>query len=140
MAVAERLRLSNAARDRLVLLAEGEDYLKVDAAVFDHGIDDDGRALRRLLYRLGPENLRDIVLLDFARRRAGDKAPAAATLERALAESPGLNSDQGKRVVYNLGLLHEKQGDVAAAREQYLSIYEVDVSYRDVSKKVTELK
>lgn len=65
---------------------------------------------------------------------------AARQLERALEESPGLNSDQGKRVVYNLGLLHEKQGDVAAARERYLSIYEVDVSYRDVAKKVTELK
>ncbi len=87
LAVAERLRLSNAERDRLVLLAEGKDYLKVDAAVFDHGIDDDGRALRRLLYRLGPENLRDVVLLDFARRRAAGRSPAAATLERALAET-----------------------------------------------------
>ena len=65
---------------------------------------------------------------------------AARQLERALEESPGLNSDQGKRVVYNLGLLHEKQGDVAAARERFLSIYEVEVSYRDVAKKVTELK
>lgn len=65
---------------------------------------------------------------------------AARQLEKALEESPGLNSDQGKRVVYNLGLLHEKQGDVAAARERYLSIYEVDVSYRDVAEKVTSLK
>lgn len=65
---------------------------------------------------------------------------AARQLERALEESPGLNSDQGKRVVYNLGLLHEKKGDVPAARERYLSIYEVDVAYRDVSKKVTELR
>ncbi|MDJ0942659.1 MAG: CCA tRNA nucleotidyltransferase [Kiloniellales bacterium] len=87
LAVAERLRLSNVERDRLVLLAEGEDYLKVDAAVFDHGIDDGGRALRRLLYRLGPENLRDVVLLDYSRRRAAGKAPAPATLERALFEA-----------------------------------------------------
>ena len=65
---------------------------------------------------------------------------AARQLERALEESPGLNSKQGKRVVYNLGLLHERQGDVPAARERYLSIYEVDVSYRDVAKKVTELR
>ena len=87
LAVAGRLRLSNAERDRLVLLAEGEDYLKVDAAVFDHGIEDDGRALRRLLYRLGPENLRDVVLLDFARRRSAGGDPAPATLARALAEA-----------------------------------------------------
>ena len=87
LAVAGRLRLSNAERDRLVLLAEGEDYLKVDAAVFDHGIEDGGCALRRLLYRLGPENLRDVVLLDFARRRAAGEAPARAILARALAEA-----------------------------------------------------
>ncbi len=65
---------------------------------------------------------------------------AARQLEKALEESPGLNSDQGKRVVYNLGLLHEKQGDVRAARERYLQIYEVDVSYRDVADKVMSLK
>ena len=64
---------------------------------------------------------------------------AARQLERVLAESPGLNSDQGRRVVYNLGLLHEKQGDRAAALERYLELYEVDVSYRDVADKVTEL-
>ncbi len=87
LAVAERLRLSNAERDRLVLLAEGEDYLKVDVAVFDDAVDDGGRALRRLLYRLGRRNLRDVVLLDFARRRAAGGSPAPATLERALAES-----------------------------------------------------
>ena len=89
LAVAVRLRLSNAERDRLVLLAEGEDYLKVDAAVFEHGIEDDGRALRRLLYRLGPENLRDVLMIDFARRRAAGREPAPATLERALAEAEG---------------------------------------------------
>ncbi len=87
LAVAGRLRLSNAQRDRLVLLAEGEDYLKVDAAVFDRGIEDGGRALRRLLYRLGPKDLRDVVLLDFARRRARGHRPDPATLERALAEA-----------------------------------------------------
>ncbi len=64
---------------------------------------------------------------------------AARQLEKALAESPGLNSAQGKRVVYNLGLLRENQGELAQAREHFLEIYEVDVSYRDVSDKVTSI-
>ncbi len=73
----------------------------------------------------------------FLRKKLWDLA--ARQLERALAESPGLNSDQGKRVVYNLGILREKQGQNDQAREHFLQIYEVDVSYRDVADKVTAL-
>jgi tetratricopeptide (TPR) repeat protein len=64
---------------------------------------------------------------------------AARQLEKALEESPGLNSERGKSVVYNLGLLRERQGQFAAAKEEYLKVYEVDVGYRDVAQKVTEL-
>jgi len=64
---------------------------------------------------------------------------AARQLERALEESPGLSSEKGKAVVYNLGLLREKQGDVPAAREHYLQVYEVDVAFRDVAGKVMGL-
>lgn len=64
---------------------------------------------------------------------------AARQLEKALEESPGLNSERGKQVVYNLGILREKQGNVAAAKEEFLKVYEVDVSFRDVADKVTRL-
>ena len=64
---------------------------------------------------------------------------AARQLEKALDESPGLNSERGKAVVYNLGVLREKQGDIAAAKEQFLKVYEVDVGFRDVADKVTKL-
>jgi tetratricopeptide (TPR) repeat protein len=64
---------------------------------------------------------------------------AARQLEKALEESPGLNSERGKAVVYNLGVLREKQGDTAAAKEQFLKVYEVDVGFRDVADKVTKL-
>jgi len=64
---------------------------------------------------------------------------AARQLEKALEESPGLNSERGKQVVYNLGVLREKQGNIAAAKEEFLKVYEVDVSFRDVAEKVTRL-
>src|SRR6185436_1109960 len=35
---------------------------------------------------------------------------AARQLDRALEESPGLNSERGKAIVYNLGRLRERQG------------------------------
>lgn len=64
---------------------------------------------------------------------------AARQLEKALEESPGLNSERGKAIVYTLGVLRESQGDRAAARDQYLKVYEVDVSFRDVGKKIAAL-
>jgi tetratricopeptide (TPR) repeat protein len=64
---------------------------------------------------------------------------AARQLEKALEESPGLNSEQGKELVYNLGVLRERQGQFAAAREEFLKVYEVDVSYRDVADRVAKL-
>ena len=64
---------------------------------------------------------------------------AARQLQKALEESPGMSSEKGKAVVYNLGLLREKQGDNAAAREHYLTVYEVDVSFRDVADKIMQL-
>lgn len=64
---------------------------------------------------------------------------AAMQLEQALDESPGLNSESGKAVVYSLGLLRERQGDLAAARDQFTKIYMVDISFEDVGQKVTEI-
>ena len=64
---------------------------------------------------------------------------AARQLDKALEESPGLNSERGKAIVYNLGRLRERQGQFATARDEFLKVYEVDVGYRDVAQKVTEL-
>lgn len=64
---------------------------------------------------------------------------AARQLEKALEESPGLNSERGKQIVYNLGVLRERQGQHDAARGEFLKVYEVDVGYRDVADKVTAL-
>ena len=86
LAVAERLRLSNAERDRLARLADGKVHLAGGAAVFERGTEDGGRALRRLIYRLGPEAVDDLLLLDFARRQAGGRRPDGEVLARARAE------------------------------------------------------
>lgn len=64
---------------------------------------------------------------------------AARQIEKALEESPGLNSERGKQLVYTLGVLRERQGQFAAARDEFLKVYEVDVGYRDVASKVTEM-
>ena len=50
-----------------------------------------------------------------------------------------MQQERGKQVVYNLGVLREKQGNLPAAKEEFLKVYEVDVSFRDVAEKVTRL-
>lgn len=77
LALARRLRLSTAQRDRLAALAESPSPVALDA---------DERAQRRALYRLGPALYRDRVLLRAAERGAG--ARARALLAAAEAAGP----------------------------------------------------
>jgi poly(A) polymerase len=72
LAVAQRLKLSNADRDRLAALAS-------PANVVTPPLDEQGR--RRALHRLGADLFRDLVLLDWADR------PAAAKRHRELLEA-----------------------------------------------------
>ena len=74
-AVAERLRLSNAERERLRILAQPP---ALWAAT-------DARALKRALYHLGPEIVRDLGLLAWA---DGDVAPGRAAVAAARSWSP----------------------------------------------------
>jgi tetratricopeptide (TPR) repeat protein len=60
---------------------------------------------------------------------------AVKQLEKALQDAGVLN-DQIKDVVYFLGTIQEKQGDLASAREQYARIFEVDINFRDVASKL----
>jgi hypothetical protein len=41
-----------------------------------------------------------------------------------------------KEVVYNLGLIYERMGDIEKALANMKQIYEVDYGYRDVAQRV----
>jgi tetratricopeptide (TPR) repeat protein len=60
---------------------------------------------------------------------------AAKQLEKAL-EGMTTMTEQVKDIVYTLGMIRERQDDFAAANEQYARIFEVDISFRDVAKKL----
>jgi tetratricopeptide (TPR) repeat protein len=63
---------------------------------------------------------------------------AKAQLELALSEMTVMS--QGKKdVLYELGIMLEEAGDMAKAGEFYKQIYQVDISYKDISKKVESL-
>ena len=69
----------------------------------------------------------------FAKRGMNDSA--VRTLQNAIKEKPAFD-DEKKDLIYNLGCVFEKMGKKAEAIEQFLIIYETDVTYRDVGAKV----
>ena len=64
---------------------------------------------------------------------------ARAQLEKALEAVPGINP-RSKDILYNLGVIAEQQGKRDDAARFYMRIYEVDIGFKDVSRKIEQLK
>jgi tetratricopeptide (TPR) repeat protein len=64
---------------------------------------------------------------------------AEKQLKTALEETSA-SSDRGKSILYNLGLISEQAGRKDDAFQWFSRIYEVDIAYRDVSKKIETLR
>jgi tetratricopeptide (TPR) repeat protein len=126
------VRVAEHPTDMALRFALGEQFLK--AGRLDDAISEFQKAVKDPRKRID-----SLGLLGECFIQKGLYDLAARQLEKALEESPGLNSERGKAVVYNLGVLREKQGNIAAAKEEFLKVYEVDVSFRDVADKVTRL-
>jgi tetratricopeptide (TPR) repeat protein len=62
---------------------------------------------------------------------------AAKTLEKALAEKQVFD-EEAMELTYALGSVLEKMGKKEDAIEQFKKIYEVDVGFKDVAKKVDD--
>ncbi|NUN51330.1 MAG: tetratricopeptide repeat protein, partial [Planctomycetaceae bacterium] len=65
---------------------------------------------------------------------------AASQLEKAIEEAGAAAGDRSKSLLYDLATVKEKQGDVAKARECLARIYEVDISYQDVARRLEGLR
>ncbi len=69
----------------------------------------------------------------YAKRKMFDMA--ARTLQSAIKEKPVFDEEK-KDLVYNLGSVLESMGKKEEAIEQFKLIYEIDIGYKDVAKKV----
>lgn len=54
--------------------------------------------------------------------------------------APGHSEDEYQALRYELGAAYEQLGDFKQAREAYTQVYGVDVSYREVADKLSQLK
>ncbi len=70
-----------------------------------------------------------------AKRNMNDMA--AKTVQEALREKPNFDGEK-MELTYTLGTLFEKMGKKEEAIEQFKLIYEVDMGYKDVAKKVDD--
>jgi tetratricopeptide (TPR) repeat protein len=62
---------------------------------------------------------------------------AIAQYKKALSLTTEVN-EKTKAILYNLGTAYEKMGKIQEAVEEYKKIYEVDISYKDVAKKIEQ--
>jgi tetratricopeptide (TPR) repeat protein len=65
---------------------------------------------------------------------------AAVTWFKKGLSAPGHSEDEYQALRYELGAAYEQLGDFKQAREFYTEVYGVDVSYREVADKLTQLK
>jgi tetratricopeptide (TPR) repeat protein len=55
-------------------------------------------------------------------------------------QAPGHTEDEYQALRYELGSAYEQLGDLKQAREFYTEVYGVDVSYREVAEKLSQLR
>lgn len=72
--------------------------------------------------------------------RQGMMPLARRQFEQGLAAAGGVGGDRGKEICYHLGLVCERLDDVPGALARYMEIYEVDIHYKDVAKKIEALQ
>jgi tetratricopeptide (TPR) repeat protein len=77
-------------------------------------------------------------LLGLAFMEKGQPAIAAIWYERAL-QTPGLDQESILALRYDLGVAQELAGDKAAAVKSFSQVYAMNIDYRDVSERISQL-
>ena len=63
---------------------------------------------------------------------------AVGQFQKSLAVSPGLMDNEAKEIRYQLAQVYEKMGEKERALSEYKKIYEVDIIYKDVTRKIED--
>jgi tetratricopeptide (TPR) repeat protein len=80
-----------------------------------------------------------LLLLGTCFEKKGLDSLAVKKLEEAVADFPAMTSPRAKDVYYAYADLLARQGEREKARKIFEQIFEVDIGYRDVSKRLDEL-
>lgn len=105
--------------------------------LYEHGQHTEAISQFQLAQRNPQRRLRALYYLALCFEQKGQYDIAVEQLQKAASEMP-LMDDTRKDVIYELGSLHEKMGQPAKALEFYKEIYAVDISFKDVARKVEQ--
>ena len=64
---------------------------------------------------------------------------AAKQVRKAVEDFPVLNSERAKDVTYRLGDVLAHLGDKEGSKKEFMKIYEIDISYKDVASRIQAL-
>lgn len=125
---------------RRIEIRPGDATLRMRLAVKLMRVDDVDGALAELQRCQSEPRVRDeaLFLLGQCFQRKGILDLARKEYEQALAATKGVD-ERAKEILYNLGTIAETRGQRDEARSYYIRIYEVDIGYRDVADKMSQL-
>jgi len=109
----------------------GQQYLRYEAY-------DDAIQQFQMAQRSPKERNEALFALAQCYRAKGQRDMALMQLETALEQLPVMD-DLRKQVVFELGELHEENGDIEKAFNSYREIYGADISFRDISDKMERM-
>lgn len=102
---------------------------------YAHDAIDDAIHQLQLAQRSPKDRVDALRYLAMCFRRKGQVDMAVQQLEQALESLPSMN-DQKKDAIYQLGEIAEAKGDAERAGALFRQIYQEDIGFRDVAKKV----
>jgi tetratricopeptide (TPR) repeat protein len=116
-----------------------ESHYDLGMAYMEMGLYDEAIAEFEIAQKGGPMELKSLEMVALCYLEKNEPADAVRELTRAL-EVPGHGPDETISIRYNLGMAHERLGNLDRALQHYEEVHVLNVDFLKVATKVRELK
>jgi tetratricopeptide (TPR) repeat protein len=116
-----------------------ESHYDLGMAYMEMGLYDEAISEFQIAQKGAPIELKSLEMIALCYLEKSEPAEAVRELTRAL-ELPGHGPDETISIRYNLGMAHERLGNLDRALQHYEEVHVLNVDFLKVSTKVRELK
>ncbi|HSQ59229.1 MAG TPA: tetratricopeptide repeat protein [Acidobacteriota bacterium] len=116
-----------------------ESHYDLGMAYMEMGLHDEAISEFRIAQKGGPMELKCLEMIALCFLEKNEAGEAVRELTRAL-ELPGHGPDETISIRYNLGMAHERLGNLDRALQHFEEVHLLDVDFLHVAAKVRELK
>ena len=116
-----------------------ESHYDLGMAYMEMGLYDEAISEFQIAQKGAPMELKSLEMIALCYLEKSEPADAVRELTRAL-ELPGHGPDETISIRYNLGMAHERLGNLDRALQHYEEVHVLNVDFLKVSTKVRELK